>query len=590
MIIPKAQRWIIHKLFQYRLYLFLTTLGSILDIILFSLPPLFVAAIINELFGARRTSILIFIVILFLIVAVIQSSNFFMASYFNEILAHRITTDITADLFNTLQNRSLQYLDRIDLGEIMARATNDTRRLNIGLSPAYRITIDAVIQIFVVAAMLWYFDVRFIIFLIFFVPIYGFFALIYLRVVYKYEKQILSDFERVSVVANESFTGIRELKSFTAENRFKNMYNEASIIHATTNYRIRKNEALYLPHLVFWIFSALVAITGFYWIVNNTLTIVGFVGALGAFLVLRFLSAELAWTLIESATAIAASNRLYKILFEDKEKEISSGTKNFDLHNIRIEFDHVWFRYNDQSNYVLKDLSFTIEPNETVVLVGPPGSGKSTFNILIQRLYLQTKGVIRLCDITIEDINNESLRKNVSTIEQEIFLFSDTIESNIRFGIADATDDEVSIVAQIAQADKFIDLLPEKYKTLIGERGVRLSGGEKQRIAIARALLMSPAILLMDDASSALDAKTEMEIQKAISIILKSRTSLITTHRLSIIARADKVIVLNEGQIVAVGHHNQLIQSVPEYRRLFKHLYELPVITTTNIYEKELAK
>ncbi|MHA1990377.1 MAG: ABC transporter ATP-binding protein [Candidatus Hodarchaeales archaeon] len=580
-IIPKAQLWVIRELFKYKKMSFITTLGALVDIILFSTPPIFLAGIIEELFGSQRLEIVALWIFVFIIVAVVQVTFFFLAAYYNEVLAHRITTDISADLYMTLQNRSLSYLDRFDIGEIMARASNDTRRLNIGLSPAYRLVIQIFLQIVVITLMLNYFEPRFVPLYFFMLPFFFLLVYLYLRKVYPIEVRLLTDFEKISVVSNEAVSGIKELKSYVAEKRFLDRFNSYSKIHSQTNYQQGKNEALYYPYLLFWFFVGLFAIIGIFWILDESLTIAAFAGAISSFLMFKFLSEALSWAAVASATAIASSNRLYKVIFEDESvltQSPRSGNNKFDPDNTKIEFRNVSFRYTEDTPWALKNASFTINPGETAVIVGPPGSGKSTINKLIQRLYSPNEGVILIGERNILDYDNDSFRKSVVSIEQEIFLFSTSVEENLRFGKLDATMDEIKQATRLAKADKFIEKLPEGYSSEIGERGVKLSGGEKQRIAIARAILLNPSILLMDDASSALDAKTEFEIQNAISTILKTRTSLITTHRLSIIAKASKVIVIDHGEIVAIGKHSKLIETIPDYRKLFEKIYDLPPI------------
>ena len=326
-----------------------------------------------------------------------------------------------------------------------------------------------------------------------------------------------------------------------------------------------------------------ISILGILWMSQGSLSIANFAGAFSAVLMFRFLSEAFNWAFTEFVAASAASRRLYKIIFEDKEELVSENSvinplDTFDQENMKIEFKDVGFRYdNSDQKYVLKNLNFTINPNETVVLIGPPGSGKSSINKLLLRLYKPTEGEILVGEKNIFDYDS-SYQDNISAIEQNPFLFSDTIEFNVKFGKPSASREEIEQTLNIAQA-QFVFSLPDKLQTEIGDRGVKLSGGEKQRLAIARALLLNPKILIMDDASSALDAQTEMKIQESISSVLKERTSIITTHRLSVIAKADNIILLEHGEIVAQGTHKKLITTSIPYRKLFEKQYELPPLT-----------
>lgn len=571
----KAQIWVVKELLKYKLYLVLSTIGSTVDIVLFSLPPLIVAEVIRILFGDQDFQLILVWLLFFLVLAVVQSSNFFIGSYFNEVLAHRVTTDITAELFQRLQNRSLSYLDQYDVGQIMARATNDTRQLNIGLSPAYRFVVMAGVQLLVVGAMLVHFEPRILIVVGALLPAYLFFLYKYIRKIYPLQDQLLKDFEKISVTANETFTGIQELKSYVGERRFFNRFRDTSQAHAQTLYRRGKVEGFFYPLLVFWFGVAVTAVVGVGWVLDGSLTISDFAGALGAFLMFRFLADGLSWAATESVAAVAASNRLYRMMFDEEEVAGEIGTTPFDREHTTIEFDHVWFRYTSDSTWSLRDVSFTVKPQQTVVLVGPPGSGKSTVNKLLQRLYLPTKGQVRVGDLEVARYDNSYLQ-NVVTIEQTPFLFSDTVADNLRFGKPDATDDELQEVLAMAQAQKFVSELPQQLETQIGDRGIKLSGGQKQRLAIARGLLLNPSILIMDDASSALDAETEMMIQQSVEEVLESRTSVVTSHRLAMIAKADLVLVFDQGELVGQGTHEQLIRTSPHYRRLFEYHYKLP--------------
>jgi ATP-binding cassette subfamily B protein len=234
----------------------------------------------------------------------------------------------------------------------------------------------------------------------------------------------------------------------------------------------------------------------------------------------------------------------------------------------------------------LSDISFDVNPGEIVAILGPTGCGKSTLTKLLARMYNPDKGEIFIDDIDIQDLTLDSLRKNIGVIEQDIFLFSTTLKDNIAYGTdREVTDEEIYEIAKAAQAHDFIMSFDDKYETLVGERGVSLSGGQKQRIAIARAFLADPKILILDDSSSAIDAETEEKIQKAMDNLLKNRTVFIITHRLSTIKRANKIIVMRKGRIVAQGTHESLLNTSEDYRRVFGRHLDLPPIKDQEVAE-----
>lgn len=577
---PEA--WIIKSILKYRKYTLLTIIGAIVDITLFTMPAFFVASVIQAL-TEKNYNFAFLLVGIYLLVGIVQSLFFAMAGYYNEVLAHRVTTDMTQELYEALQGRSLTYLDKFDIGQIMARATNDTRQINIGLSPAIRVLIQSFIQIGIIYWLLDLYAPRLIIF--FTIYVIGWFLtnLWYARRIFPIEDQLLSDFEEISVVSNETFNGIQELKSYGSENHFIGLFKRTSQQHANSLYKKGKIEAFYFPTLWFWVMMAVIAVFGITWMTQGTLSIANFSGAFSAVLLFKFLSEAFNWAFTETVASSAAARRLYKIIYEEQEQKESEIEERhvFNPQNMKIEFKNVSFRYNNTDvKYILKNLNFEINPKETVVLIGPPGSGKSSINKLLLRLYRPTSGQILLGGKNIYDYD-ASYQQNFSSIEQNPFLFSDTIEFNVKFGHPDASDEEVQKVLDIAQA-QFVNSLPNKLNTEIGDRGVKLSGGEKQRIAIARALLLNPKVLIMDDASSALDAETEMKIQESIASVLKERTSIITTHRLSVIAKADKLILLENGEIIAQGTHKELITTSIAYRKLFEKQYELPPLLTSH--------
>jgi ATP-binding cassette, subfamily B, multidrug efflux pump len=273
---------------------------------------------------------------------------------------------------------------------------------------------------------------------------------------------------------------------------------------------------------------------------------------------------------IQLARAEASAKRIQEVL--DKQpgvQDCPEARKELSLRG-QVAFENVTFCYDGNGcDAVLKDVSFTAEPGQTVALLGTTGAGKSSLVHLIPRFYDVTAGRVTLDAMDVRNLNQDALRRNIGVALQETVLFSGTIRDNIRYGRPDASEEEVIAAAKAAQAHDFILSLPDGYDTVLGQRGVNLSGGQKQRIAIARALLLKPAVLILDDSTSAVDVETESKIQEALERIMEQRTSFVIAQRISTVLKADKILVLDDGQIVAEGTHRELLGSSPIYREIY---------------------
>ncbi|MHA2059833.1 MAG: ABC transporter ATP-binding protein, partial [Candidatus Ranarchaeia archaeon] len=337
--------------------------------------------------------------------------------------------------------------------------------------------------------------------------------------------------------------------------------------------------ARYYPTLALYAAIGVSLIAGIFLIDQGLLTvgeIVTFNGLIMSLLIPTFI---ISFAITMAQAGYAGAKRIHEMMFSEgaeesileksRKKEIPSDLQG------KITFDDVTFAYPDDPKHpVLRNISFEIIPGEVLALVGPTGSGKSTIAKLLLRLYNldespDNAGSISIDNINIEEFQIASLRKNIGNIDQDIFLFSKSIRDNIAFGNKDASDDEIQEAANFAQAHEFILSFKEGYKTEIGERGATLSGGQRQRIAIARTFITNPKILILDDSTSAIDSQTEELIVNAIEKLLEDRTTIIITHRLSTIRKANKIVVLKKGQIVAMGNHQTLIQTSRDYQRIY---------------------
>ncbi|MHA2254235.1 MAG: ABC transporter ATP-binding protein [Candidatus Kariarchaeaceae archaeon] len=578
-----SSKWVMGYLRKHPIASTFVFITSIIEPLLYMLPLFYAADIIGVLNdGGGWPEVWVYFRIL-IPLALIQVLLFFTSSFLNEVLAHRITTDMTQDLFATLQDRSLTYHDEKDVGDIMARATNDTRAINMALSPGIRMII-AVFDIWAVGVFILFgINAQLVV-----IAVIVFILLIlstahYSKRVAPLSNTVLEELAGISEITNDSISGIRDVKAYTSEVWFNKKFARQTVKHAIAKEREGKLGAWFYPDLIVRIFVFIMIGYGLLLTFQDNLSIRDLVLLTTVMAMVGGMSEEMSWVSFIMVGGYAANLRLYSFMIEEDKGDYIDGTIEFTDQKATIAFDNVTFSYKENLPPALKNVSFQVKDSETVAIVGSPGSGKSTLTKLIQRLYIPQSGEIRIGDIPIGDYSNASLRQQISTVEQDVFLFNETVLENIRFGKPEATLEEVQNAASLAQAHDYISEFSEGYQTLIGENGVRLSGGQAQRIAIARALLMNPDILIFDDGASALDAHTEAQIQNAIGEILKTRTTIITTHRLAIIAKAHKIIILDKGLIVGLGTHEVLIQTNKYYRQLFQRHFELPPLLEVEI-------
>ena len=575
----KSISWLYGYMRKYPFKLYFILIMAILEPIAYLIPIFISADIIGILIEGGGWIEVWDLFKILIPISIAQVLLFFLTSFINEILAHRVSTDMTADLFNELQGRSLSYHDSKDVGDIMARASNDTRTINMGISPGLRILIAYI--------SIWFVGLYVIIILLpsFTILLNVISFLLFLFLTLKYGKSIeplstkaLNKLSEVSSITNDSLVGIRDIKIFTAEKILERKFIKKTTKESEIKEREGKLGAWFYPNLIVRLYSIFIIGYSLFLTVEGTLSIRDFVLIVTLMSTVLGMADELNWVSFLSVGTIAASNRLSEYINEQDHYNYDDG--NIEINQLipNIKFENVNFSYPSSNQLILNDISFEIKENETLAIVGGPGSGKSTLTKLIQRLYIPNSGRITIGGRNIKDLDNSEFRKFIATVEQEIFLFNDTIYENMKFGKIDAKLNDIMKIAKIAQAEEFIEKLPLGYDTILGENGVKISGGQAQRIAIARALILNPSILIIDDGASALDAKTEKLIQDAIKDILKTRTTLITTHRLAIIAEADKILILDKGELVGFGSHEELIHNNDYYRNLFEEHYELPEI------------
>jgi ATP-binding cassette subfamily B protein len=509
---------------------------------------------------------LMFPVIIIIISALGEGLSGLLRSFSAEFLAQRIERDSREELQLSLLGKSQTFHGRQRIGDIMARATNDVRALNFMFSPGLMLIIDSVLALAVPVVMIGLLHTKLLLVPLIFTVLLTITVIDYNRRLKPVSIAQREQFGILNAGLTEAVAGIEVVKANVRERYEWNKFtNNARVFR---DYFIRQGliQARYLPMLMFSVCWG----AGFFHSLmlwrQGEITLGNVVAFMGLFGTLRFTTFISIFTYNLVQLGIASAERILKMIKTETELDENHEGVRHPIHG-EVVFENVSFSFNGTP--VLKDISFRAQSGQTVAIVGLTGSGKTTLTRLINRIFDASSGRVLVDGIDVREWSLESLRSQISTIEQDIFLFSRTLKENIAFGQAKASQEAVEKAAREAQAHEFISAFPEGYATEIGERGVTLSGGQRQRIAIARAFLTNPRILILDDSTSAIDSATEDRIQRAMQRISKERTTFIITHRLSQIRWANRILVLRKGELVDQGSHEELMAHSPDYSRIF---------------------
>ncbi|MCY3413426.1 MAG: ABC transporter ATP-binding protein [Candidatus Heimdallarchaeota archaeon] len=542
--------------------------------------PYLIGFMIDDAVYPKNNELLLFYAILILGLGLLR----IILSYLNIFVTNSIGWNsirrIREEFFETIQAKPLRFHNRVRSGDLMALATNDMQQLGGMINPGIRMVSEAFIGL---AAVIIFATSINPIFTLALTPIF----ILYVQSILRYNDKMkpimgtfMSKWSMISRSAQDSITGVRVVRAFNAQRFEMRKFKEVVDDFKRVWYKRQIIQAKYWP--LFWInFAIGVSLIASIWAHYAGYMSVGEIISInGMLLILMGPTFIISFAVGMFQSGLAAGERIFHTMYAfDPEESLSEKQSWPDVVRGDIEIKDVSFKYEGTDKYVLKNISLKVNAGETVALVGPTGSGKTTLTKLISRFY-PYEGSILLDDADIQQFKLRDLRQNIGRVEQDIFLFASTIRSNIEFGIGDeAIDfDLVKQAAITAQAHDFIVEQPDGYDTKLGERGVGLSGGQKQRIAIARCILINPPILILDDSTSAIDAETEERIALAMDKVMQNRTTFLITHRLSAIRKADKIVVLRDGEIKAVGNHQELVHSSLEYRRIFSKYIELPPI------------
>ena len=582
-------RWIISHVMRYPLFPLATTLAAILNNGFYSYIQIFVGRAFDLITTPGwQTAALLGLAASVLGSAIGQGLTGLVRNFSIEFAAQRVERDARDELYVSLLGKSQTFHGRQRIGDIMARATNDVRMLNLMFSPGVMLIIDSLMALVIPILMIGRLQFRLLLVPAIFVVLLAVTVADYNRRLKPVSIALRDQFGTLNAGLAEAIAGIEVVKANVQERYEWGKFIQNARLFRDYFVKEGEIEARYLPMLMFslaWAGGFLHALLLWRGGTISLGQVITFMGLLGTLRFPTFISL-FSFDLVQ--LGIASSGRILELINTETELDENPAGVAQPIRG-EVIFENVSFGYPPLSSPlqapplssppqaggkeggkpVLKNISFTARPGETIAIVGQTGSGKTTFTQLINRIFDVNSGRVLIDGLDVRDWSLESLRSQISTIEQDVFLFSRTLAENIAFGCTDASQEAIEQAAREAQAHEFITSFSDGYDTEIGERGVTLSGGERQRIAIARAFLTDPRILILDDSTSAIDSATEDQIQRAMRRISRQRTTFLITHRLSQIRWADRILVLRRGELVDQGTHEELMGRCEAYRRIF---------------------
>ncbi len=558
---------------KYHLFLVITALATILNSVLSLYTPRLISELVNLI--AQDAALLPQkapeLALVFLLIAFGIFITQAVKTYISHYAAWGFVEDLRNKLYDHIQRLSPGFFSDKQTGQLMSRVINDTLTMELFTAHCAPDILAHSVMFFGVIIMLLSMNVTLAIYAILTLPIVAacvFFYAKKVRPLFNNRHQVVAE---INGTLQDNFSGIKEIQVFNCLDRERDKFSEKTHEHTTLTMAAFKKSSIVHPFIAFLNQLGTVLVIG----IGGIMASKGQVDAGEVVAFLLYLSSlyapinSLARTNEDLQDSLAAGERIFQML--ETKSAVSDLPNAIDIGKAQgvIEFKNVSFSYNDSAE-VLSDFSLKIQKGETVALVGSTGVGKTTIASLITRFYDPTDGAIYLDNHNLKDITLHSLHENISMVLQDVFLFHGSVAENIRYGAPNATDEEVFAAAHLANADHFINELEHGYDTIVGERGVRLSGGQKQRIAIARAILRNRPILILDEATSAVDNRTERLIHEAIDKVIENRTTIIIAHRLSTIKNADKIVVIEEGSVKEAGTHEELINLNGAYKRLYE--------------------
>ncbi|HMB21188.1 MAG TPA: ABC transporter ATP-binding protein, partial [Anaerolineales bacterium] len=543
-----------------------------LEVIMDLMQPRMVQRIVDEGIARLDLNLVLHTGLLMFGLAIVGAFGGMSNGIFAEMSAQAFAADLREALFRKVQTFSFGNLDELETGQLITRLTNDVTQVQEALVMILRILVRAPLQLIgsLIMAIVTSPQLAFLPLILMPIELVAVIWIVnHATPLYTLVQEKL---DTLNQVMQENLAGVRVVKAFVRAKHEEVRFGQANANLTEQSVRAARTVAV-MP--AFMMFTMNLAIIGVLWfggmrVVAGDMQMGQIIAFINYLTITLFSLIMVSQLIIQLARAEASARRINEVLASQPQVQDRPDALREFMPRGRVVFENVTFNYDgEDSDPVLKGISFTAEPGQTVALLGTTGAGKSSLVHLIPRFYDVTSGCITFDGHDIRDLDQSALRRNIGIALQDTVLFSGSIRDNIRYGRPDASEEEVIAAAQAAQAHDFILAMPEGYDTQLGQRGVNLSGGQKQRIAIARALLLKPAVLILDDSTSAVDVETETKIQAALDVIMQDRTSFVIAQRISTVLNADKILVLDDGQIAAQGTHRELLTSSPIYREIY---------------------
>jgi ATP-binding cassette, subfamily B, bacterial len=600
-------RWVVSHILRYKWFALLTIGCYTLAWLVFAQAPVQIGRAAEEILRPTAPNGLLAIALVVLALLMTDGLSMLTGSLAAEHVAARIATDAREELYASLLGKSQAFHDRQRVGDIMARATDDMGQLSSMAVPGASLSFEMIMGLVVPLIYIGALRAELLVVPVAFIVVYIILVRRYMRRLTPIAREQRDLYGKLNAGLEETVAGIEVVKASAREAFERQKYGHAARLFRSAVVRQGRLEAGYLPLLVYGFALGLLLLHALLLYRLGQIGIAEVIGAVGLMNLLRFPTFLSVFSFSVVQSGLASAERILGIIRAETNLDENAGGYAQPIAGA-IVFENVSFGYDGTtiddrqwtmeedassivhrpSSMVLQEISFSVDPGQTVAIVGQTGSGKTALTQLVNRTYDVDAGRVLIDGVDVRDWSLHALRSQIAKIEQDVFLFSRTIAENIAFGAPGATQEQIEQAAREAQAHDFIAALPEGYATVIGERGVTLSGGQRQRLALARAFLNNPRILILDDSTSAIDSATEDQIQRAIRRAQQGRTTILITHRLSQIRWADHILLLDGGRIAAAGTHAQLLRRSPHYRRIFaRYDVELPPLEEIGVRRQE---